>query len=90
MQFISTSELRTKSKQLIEQLAQGKTIKLLHRSKVVGKIKPQKDLKPDKINANAFSKAMRNLARNTPNLTTEEMEKNYREHMEEKYGKHIS
>lgn len=46
MQYITTTELRTKSKKLVEMLREGLSIDLLHRSKVIGKIHPKQGAKP--------------------------------------------
>jgi len=40
MEFVTTTQLRTKSPQILAQLKLGKSIRLIHRSKVVGTIKP--------------------------------------------------
>lgn len=91
MQYITTTELRTNAKELIEQLKNGKTVKLLHRSRVIGSIKPEEEMtKQNKPNAKEFMMAMEDLARETPHNTDEELAKNYREHMEKKYGKYLS
>lgn len=46
MQYITTTELRTKSSKLIETLREGKSVNLIHRSKVVGKVQPVQEPKP--------------------------------------------
>jgi len=46
MEFITTTDLRTKSSALITSLKNGESISLIHRSKVVGIIKPKKEPKP--------------------------------------------
>ena len=43
MKFISTTNLRTKSSQLIASLLAGNSVSLLYRSKLVGQIIPQED-----------------------------------------------
>ena len=40
MDFITTTELRTKTTQLVLSLSQGKTTKLIHRSKIIADIIP--------------------------------------------------
>ena len=87
MDYISTTELRTKSSQLIEALGKGITVSLIHRSKVVGEIKPKREsAKP--FDPMAFKKLADEL--NLPKLSYKEREKRYRKHMMEKYGKSIS
>lgn len=85
MDYITTTELRTKSSQLVKALKGGSSVKLIHRSKVIGVFEPQKEEKPfDPI---AFKKAIKNL--HLPQTTYAEREKIYRKHLEEKYGKGI-
>jgi len=40
MEFITTTQLRTQSTQLVKQLSTGSKVKLVHRSKVIGSIVP--------------------------------------------------
>lgn len=90
MQYITTTQLRTKSTHLIESLARGEEVELIHRSKLVATIKPKK------TEAKALSKRdireLIKLARslNLPKLTDAEMEKRYRNHLLKKYGKGLS
>ncbi len=46
MQYISTTELRTKTPELIKTLSQGQSVILIHRSKVIGEFKPVQKIKP--------------------------------------------
>jgi len=41
MNYITTTELRTKSSNLVESLLKGEEINLIHRSKVIGAIVPK-------------------------------------------------
>lgn len=87
MQIITTTELRTKSKQLVQALKEGRSIELIHRSKVVGEIKP-KIYDPKPFNADEFLKIVEKL--NLPKLSKRQLESNYRKHIMEKYGKGLS
>lgn len=87
MQYITTTELRTKSSKLVQLLREGKSVELVHRSKVVGEIKP-KIYDPKPFNAAKFLKVVKKL--NLPKLSRKQMEANYRKHMMEKYGKGLS
>ena len=87
MQVITTTELRTKSKKLVEALYQGKSIDLIHRSKVVGEIKP-KTYDPKPFNAAKFLKTIEKL--NFQPLIPKQIEKRYRAAMMKKHGKSIS
>ncbi len=82
MQYITFTELRTKSKDLAKAIEQGKEVKLIRKSKVVGKIVPEKAVKT--FNAQRMKKIVEKL--NLPRLTEEEREKRYREVMERKHG----
>lgn len=89
MNYITTTELRTKSKQLIKALDEGKTVKLIHRSKVVGVVKPETDVPiMTKESIEVIKKAAQKL--NLPKISYKERKKIYRKHLMEKYGKGIS
>lgn len=80
---MTTTELRTKSPDLIETLLKGEEVNLIHRSKVIGVIKPKTE--KDKVfNSKRFSKAAEKL--NIPSLSPQDREKRYREAMEKKHG----
>ncbi|MDP3955133.1 MAG: hypothetical protein Q8Q15_02090 [bacterium] len=87
MQYITTTELRTKSKRLVEILREGKSVDLVHRSKVVGEIRP-KIYDPKPFDAKAFMRLVKDL--NLPRTTPAQRERIYRKHLLEKYGKGIS
>ncbi len=86
MNFITTTELRTKSSELIHSLKKGKVVSLIHRSKIVGIIKPAQD-EPKTMTASDI-KEIQKLAKsvNLPKMTYKQREKVYRKHLEEKYG----
>lgn len=86
MQYITTTELRTKSKELIEVLLRGNSVDLIHRSKVVGEIKP-KIYDPKPFDADKFLKLVEKL--NLPKTTYAERERRYRAHLMKKYGKNL-
>ena len=87
MQYITATELRTKSKELVKSLANGNSVTLIHRSKVIGEIKP-KIYDPKPFNAAKFLKTVKKL--NFPRLSKRQIETRYRKHMMEKYGKGLS
>lgn len=87
MQLISTTQLRTKSSQLIKTLEDGKTIDLIHRSRVIGRISPTL-AEPKPFDAKKFLKLSKKL--NLPVLSYKEREGRYRKHLIEKYGQGIS
>ncbi len=86
MQYITTTELRTKSKKLVALLREGHSVELIHRSKVVGEIKP-KIYDPKPFNARKFLKIVEKL--NLPKLTPRQIEAKYRKAMMKKHGQNL-
>lgn len=87
MQIITTTQLRTRSKDLIKTLREGHSVDLIHRSKVVGEIKP-KIYDPKPFDPVKFEKLVKKL--NFPKLTPEQIETRYRAAMMKKHGKGLS
>lgn len=87
MQTITFTQLRTAPKMLKRALDEGKTIELIHRSKVVGEIKP-KIFEPVPFDPEKFLKAAKKLK--LKSFSNKEVEKRYRKHLMEKYGKSLS
>jgi len=90
MNYITTTSLRTQSSDLIRSLVKGQSVTLIHRSQVVGIIKPAKR-KLKKITKEDITQ-LKKLAikTNLPALSYQERAGIYRKHLEEKYGKDIS
>lgn len=86
MDYITTTQLRTDSPRLIEALLAGRSIDLIHRSKMVGEIRPKKQ--SPKIMTKKSIQELMTLAKkmNLPKLSYKEREKRYRKHLVEKYG----
>ncbi len=87
MQTITTTQLRTKSKELVKVLQEGRSVDLIHRSKIVGEIRP-KIYDPKPFNPDKFSKIVDKL--NFPRLTPRQIEIGYRKAMMKKHGKNLS
>lgn len=87
MNYITTTDLRTKSKDLIQALREGRSVDLIHRSKVVGEIRP-KIYDPKPFNADRFAKLVKKL--NLPSLTPQQIDRKYRAAMMKKHGKGLS
>jgi len=87
MDVITTTELRTKTPKVIETLLQGGVIDIIHRSKIVGEIRPKK-AEAKVFNAKRFLKLAKKL--NLPRRSEKELERNFREHIEKKYVKSLS
>ena len=90
MEYITTTQLRTNSSQLILDLKRGKKVSLVHRSQVVGEITPLPSVKERKVfDAKKFEAAMKSL-RPKKLIPKKDREKIYRKHLMEKYGKGLS
>jgi len=87
MNYITTTDLRTKTSQLISELKKGSRISLIHRSKVVGIIEPAAP-EPKPFDAFKFNQLAKKL--NLPKTTYAQRERIYRAHLMKKYGKGIS
>jgi len=86
MTYLTTTELRTKSSQLVATLKKGSLVSLVHRSKIIGVISP---ISEEKI----FDVEKFEQIRNKMNLkptTYKERDTLYKKRFEEKYGKNIS
>ena len=88
MNTITTTQLRTQTPELLEALLYGQSIDLIHRSQVVGEIKPKKVQEPKHFDAKRFDKLAKEL--NLKPIGNKQAMKNYREHLMKKYGKGIS
>ena len=98
MQIITTTQLRTNTKQLTQSLNRGETIKLIHHSKIIGNITPLvyspiSDSKKTKV---LFSKAIKNAQKIFSETSkflpknNEDLMKNYYNLLLKKHGKNIS
>ena len=89
MDYITTTDLRTKSSQLVNLLKSGGSIALVHRSELIGEIKPKKKTKIlKKFDISQLQKIAASL--NLPKTSYKERERIYRKHLMEKYGKGLS
>lgn len=86
MNYLTTTDLRTKTNTLIQTLLAGGSVDLIHRSQVVARIKPVE--KQIKVMTQNDIDNIRRLAKkmNLPELSYEERERRYRKHLEERYG----
>lgn len=89
-QLITTTELRTKTTELVRALQEGRSVDIIHRSKVIGQIKPAQD-KPKPLTEEDVKK-LEKLAQalNLPKLSYKERERRYKKHLIEKYGQGLS
>lgn len=89
MQYITTTNLRTKSSKLVEALKRGSSVNLIHRSRVIGEIKPKHEPRAlTEKDIQDLEKLAEQL--NLPKLSYKERERRYRKYLMEKYGKGLS
>jgi len=90
MQLITTTQLRTKSKELVETLLAGRSVNLIHRSKIIAEVRP-KDNEP-RIFTRKDAEEIRAIARklNLPKLSDKEIDRRYRVAMMKKHGQYLS
>ena len=74
MNLITTTELRTKTSDLVKSLLNGQEVQIIHRSKLIGTVKP-KELKSKGFDAEAFMKITAEI--NHPILTDKEIDYKY-------------
>lgn len=86
MNYITTTQLRTKSSQLVDALRKGTSVSLIHRSEVIGKIQPAQEPKP--FDPEVFRKLLKEI-KPKKLIPREDRDKVYRAHLEEKYGKNL-
>jgi len=91
MEFITTTQLRTHSTNLVSSLAQGKSVKLVHRSKIIGDILPKNTTTKPVFDASRLEKASQAAAKKySIPYDLETRDKLYRNRIMAKYGKSLS
>ena len=87
MNTITAAELRTKTPELVEALRDGYSVNFIHRSTLVGEITPAK--KPAKVMSKKDIEELMEMAGslNLPKLSDKEIDRRYRKHIMQKYGK---
>lgn len=90
MLYITTTQLRTKSSKLVHDLSLGQVIQLVHRSKIIGELKPKQ--KNSKILSQIDLKEIIQTvkAAKIPRLSDKQIATRYRNHLKKRYGKNIS
>lgn len=89
MQYITTTQLRTESSNVVKTLKEGSGLRLIHRSKIIGDIMPVNEPKPlTREDIELLKKTAREL--NLPKLSYKQREERYRAHLMKKYGKGLS
>ena len=88
MEYLTTTNLRTKTSQLVKALEKGESVSLIHRSKVVGVINSVQLKEAPPIKVEEFRKFLESI-RPKKIILRDEREKIYKAHLEEKYGKRV-
>lgn len=88
MNYITTTDLRTKTSTLVELLLAGKNVNLVHRSKILGIINPKQESTIKTFRLHDLRNDLKGL--DLEILSYKEREKRYREHLENKYVKGVS
>lgn len=84
MQYLTTTDLRTKSSKLVALLKRNSTITLIHRSKIVGVVKPAEiTYKP--LDVKKFKQLLKN-SRPKKLIPRNQREEVYRKYLKQKYG----
>lgn len=88
MNYITTTQLRTQTTDLLSALHDGQTVDLIHRSQVVGEIRQKRVVKTKLFSSKRMEKIVNDL--NLKPMTLEQIEKNYRDYMTKRHGQGIS
>lgn len=88
MQYITFTQLRTEAKILAIALEKGEEVKLIRKSKVVGKVVPDNEANEKIINAKKLEAKIYRL--NLPSFTMKEIDRRYMAAMIKKHGQGIS
>lgn len=88
MQYITFTQLRTKSNKLAKTLEKGEEVKLIRRSEVIARVIPEKETEEKTINAKKLEDKIQKL--DLPRLTFKEIDRMYRVAMMKKHGQGLS
>ena len=85
MEYITATELRTKTKELVKFLKNGNSTNLVYKSKIVGIVSPIKEKRPKVVDQH-FIEIMKKMSTNKV-TTKRQREQTYRKHLMDKYGR---
>ena len=88
VEYITFTELRTKAQNLAKALEKGEEIKLVRKSRIVGKIIPDNNTTVKAIDAKKLQAKIDRL--DFPSLNSNEIDRRYRIAMMKKHGQGIS
>lgn len=84
MQLITTTELRTRTRELVSILLSGQSVDLIHRSKIIGKVSSTIKSSLKTIDSRVLQKKIDKLP--FPFITPKEIDRRYRIAMMKKHG----
>ena len=88
MNYITTTQLRTNTTDLVDALMAGHSVQLIHRSQVLGVISPPESKPAQPFDAKKYLEETKGMV--TKKYTQTQRDKNYRDYIMGKYGKNIS
>ena len=88
MNVITATEIRTKMPDVIATLLAGGSIDLVHRSRIVGEIRPKRTAPAKVVSARQLDAKIKKLG--FPKLTPKEIDRRYRIAMVKKHGQGFS
>lgn len=88
MNYITTTQLRTKTTDLVKSLLAGHSVKLVHRSQILGVITPPENKPAQPFDGNEYLSFTNNLK--ITKTSDVQRKKNYDEYIREKYGDDLS
>lgn len=89
MNYLTTTQLRTKSSVLVDMLLAGDAIDLIHRSRVVGAIVPKTTEKEKVIDPKKFAATLKSLEPSRK-IPTKQLMKRYEHYMMYRHGPALS
>lgn len=89
MNYITTTELRTKSSALVQKLLSGEEVTLIHRSKIIGEIVPKEVELKKPIDPQKFASALKKLEPKKK-VSYKQLMKNYEHYMMYRHGPNLS
>lgn len=89
MEYITTTELRTKTSQLVKTLKKQGKVTLIHRSQVIGVVDPIRQVQAPPITLEKFSNFLDGI-KPKKIIPRSQREQTYRRNLMKKYGKHLS
>lgn len=87
MHYITFTELRTKTPELVKALKSGQTVKLTYRSQPLADIEPTSQSQVKTSDVAKLEVLIKSFP--YPRLTVRQARAKYRRHLTQKYGKHL-